>query len=288
MSNRISAIQRQFNRRANSYDAHAHVQRMMADQLTQSLLGWKSKGITDAPNILEIGCGTGALTRTLATEWPSASITALDIAPAMIRLAEQHVQSAKANHSDAMNHTSDHIHFLLADVEVWAADAPVASFDLIVSNACFQWLSNPTRTLSHLRRMLRSEGMLIFTTFGPDTFYELHQAFNSVYQVSGMEPQRHGLSFQSADQWKSLLEEAGFASSHYERTIHTEKYASARDFLLSVKAMGASTSEAAAKRGLSSRRLFANMYKEYENMFSIQDGVAATYDLLLIHSCASY
>ncbi|MFD1906715.1 methyltransferase domain-containing protein [Paenibacillus rhizoplanae] len=97
MSSRISNIRRQFNRSANSYDAHAQVQRIMSDRLAGSFIGWKNKGNVAGLNILEIGCGTGALTEILINEWPSASITALDIAPAMIKLAEQRVLSAEAN-----------------------------------------------------------------------------------------------------------------------------------------------------------------------------------------------
>lgn len=282
MSSRISNIRRQFNRSANSYDAHAHVQRIMSDRLAGSFIGWKNKGTVAGLNILEIGCGTGALTEILINEWPSASITALDIAPAMIKLAEQRVLSAEANIIGKI--TSDRLRFLHADVEMWAPEAPTASFDLIVSNACFQWLSNPRQTIGQLRRMLRPGGMLIFTTFGPDTFYEMHRAFNEVYRASGLERQRHGLTFRSADQWTNLMKESGFTNIQYERSIQTEKYASARDFLHSVKAMGASTSEAVTMGGLSARRLFTNMYKEYEGKFSVQGGVAASYDLLLIQA----
>lgn len=282
MSSRISNIRRQFNRSANSYDAHAQVQRIMSDRLAGSFIGWKNKGNVAGLNILEIGCGTGALTEILINEWPSASITALDIAPAMIKLAEQRVLSAEANIIGKI--TSDRLHLLHADVEMWAPEAPTASFDLIVSNACFQWLSNPRQTIGQLRRMLRPGGMLIFTTFGPDTFYEMHKAFNEVYRASGLEPQRHGLTFRSTDQWTNLMKESGFTNIQYERSIQTEKYASARDFLHSVKAMGASTSEAVTMGGLSSRRLFTNMYKEYEGKFSVQGGVAASYDLLLIQA----
>ncbi|MEK3715249.1 malonyl-ACP O-methyltransferase BioC [Paenibacillus sp. FSL R7-0333] len=282
MSSRISNIRRQFNRSANSYDAHAQVQRIMSDRLAGSFIGWKNKGNVAGLNILEIGCGTGTLTEILINEWPSASITALDIAPAMIKLAEQRVFSAEANIIGKI--TSDRLRLLHADVEMWAPEAPTASFDLIVSNACFQWLSNPRQTIGQLRRMLRPGGMLIFTTFGPDTFYEMHRAFNEVYRASGLEPQRHGLTFRSTDQWTNLMKESGFTNIQYERSIQTEKYASARDFLHSVKAMGASTSEAVTMGGLSSRRLFTNMYKEYEGKFSVQGGVAASYDLLLIQA----
>ncbi|NQX60592.1 malonyl-ACP O-methyltransferase BioC [Paenibacillus qinlingensis] len=285
MSSRISNIRRQFNRSANSYDAHAHVQRIMSDRLADSFIRWENKGNVAGLNILEIGCGTGTLTEFLVNRWPGASITALDIAPEMIKLAEQRVFSAEANLIGEI--TSDRLRFLHADVEMWAPDAPMASFDLIVSNACFQWLSNPRQTLAHVRRLLRPGGMLIFTTFGPDTFYEMHKAFNEVYRASGLEPQRHGLSFLSTNEWYNLLKESGFSSIHSECSIQREKYASVREFLLSVKAMGASTSEAASIRGLSLRRLFSNMYKEYEDKFSLQGGVVATYDLLLLQASAS-
>ncbi|QOS76881.1 malonyl-ACP O-methyltransferase BioC [Paenibacillus sp. JNUCC31] len=283
---RNSAVQRQFNRSAISYDAHAHIQRSMANQLARSLAGWKGMGFTSNPSILEIGCGTGALTQILVNEWPSAKITAIDIAPEMIEVASKRFRSAQ--YPGSRNRAADRLRFLQADIETWAATAPESSVDIIVSNACFQWLSSPQETLDHLRRMLRPGGLLIFTTFGPDTFREMHEAFNEVYRANGMEAQRHGLSFPSPVQWEIMLQESGYSSFHCERSIHKEKYASAKDFLYSVKGMGASTSEAVTVSGYSLRRLFTDMYQEYENMFSMQGGVAATYDLLLIQSVALY
>ncbi|MCY9666142.1 malonyl-ACP O-methyltransferase BioC [Paenibacillus alginolyticus] len=286
MSRRITDIERQFNRSsAGSYDIHANVQRIMAEQLAKTLIAWKGE---ETSNILEIGCGTGTLTRILVNEWSKASITALDIAPGMIKVAEQRVRSGTASHLAISQSQPDRLSFIHADVEKWSADVQAASFDLIVSSACFQWLKNPRQTLRHLRQMLRPGGLLVFTTFGPRTFYELHQSFHDVYRTMDMEPQRHGLSFQTDYEWKTSLMEAGFSSFHKERLIQKEIYASVRDFLLSVKAMGASTSEAAATPGLSSRRLFAGMFKAYEEKFSLQGGIAATYDLLLIQARVSH
>lgn len=285
-SKRSSEIQRQFNRSSMTYDTHAGVQRSMADRLMKSLLAYKNKGAANEPNILEIGCGTGALTQLVMNDWPSATITAIDMASEMIKAAEQRI--LLANHSTGTaKRTSDRISFIHANIEQWAVNAPASSYDLIVSNACFQWLSDPKETLGHLHRLLRSGGMLIFTTFGPDTFCEMHRSFHEAYRALGMEPQRHGLSFLTPLEWKLTLQESGYSSINDERTIFVEKYDSARDFLHSVKAMGANSSEAVPTTGLSLRRLFTSMYKEYEEKFRLPDGVAATYDLLIIQAAAS-
>jgi malonyl-CoA O-methyltransferase len=272
-------ISRQFNRSAaGSYDKHANVQHTMADQLSQTLINEFIPKANPALNILEIGCGTGALTERLADDWPNAMIHALDIAPAMINVAK---------HRFGIVSKPSNIRFVLADVENWAPNVSSNAFDIIVANACFQWLSQPKETLIHLRRLLRSEGILVFTTFGPDTFQELHESFKTVYLASGQVPQRHGLTFKSTLEWKCLLEEAGFTSIQVASSIQTEVFTSVREFLHSVKAVGASTTEAAITRGISSRSLFTSMYKEYENKFSMPGGIAATYELLLIKAHAS-
>ncbi|CAM4031639.1 malonyl-ACP O-methyltransferase BioC [Paenibacillus alkaliterrae] len=275
MDAKASSISRQFNRSAaGSYDVHARVQLVMADKLASSLRGRNGAAGAAEPELLEIGCGTGILTEMLLRNWPGSSITALDIAQAMIEAAERRIRSIGQPHG---------IRFVLADVEAWAFEAPQSSFDLIVSNACFQWLRNPHDTLIALRRLLRPGGTLAFATFGPDTFRELHESFAEAYHASGKEPQRHGLSFQSAADWQTMLREAGFSSTKYERSLEVETHASVRDFLNAVKAVGANASEA-APRGLGSRQLFTKMLKRYEEKFGIPGGIAASYDIFYIHA----
>lgn len=282
-SGTISHIQSRFNRNSRSYDAHAYVQRSMADQLAQILIEWKNKEHVEMPDILEVGCGTGALTQILTNEWPGATFTALDLAPEMIKIAKKRICSTDSQISN--NHCKpDHIRFIHADIEKWSADAPASCFHIIISNACFQWLSDPEQTLAQLQRMLRPGGILLFSTFGPVTFCEMHKSFEHAYRVHGMEPQRHGLSFHSVVQWKQMLEISGYSTVHHERSIYMEKYASARDFLYSVKAMGASASEAEPGAGKRLRSLFASMYEEYEKNYSLPGGIAVTYELLYIQA----
>ncbi|MGF6356345.1 malonyl-CoA O-methyltransferase [Paenibacillus sp. 4624] len=280
-------VQRRFNRNASSYDAHAHVQRKMATLLAEIVAHGKNNTLSHSLNFLEIGCGTGVLTRMIARDWPDASITALDIAPEMVRLASRRCLSVP--HAESGEETAKGIRFMQADIEKWVHEVPSCSVDIIVSNACFQWLRDPQRTLTGLKRILRPRGRLLFTTFGTDTFREMHEAFHEVYLACGMQPQRHGLSFHSAEEWRVMLERSGFTSYSENRLVHIERYASARDFLHSVKGMGASASEAVQVPEVSLRTLFTQMYKVYEDRISVgaARGVQATYDLLFIEASVS-
>lgn len=268
-------IRRQFNRSASAYDSHAHAQRRMAEWLAGSLEGLRNKIGYAKPDLLEIGCGTGALTERLLRDHPDASLLAIDMAPAMLEEARKRVVAVSAGNTERQPR------FILADVEKWAATATAASQDIIVSSACFQWMGDPAETIRRLGAVLRPGGLLLFTTFGPQTFRELHRSFEYAYRSAGREPQRHGLSFPSADRWQTMLREAGFQAISVEQTVHSQSYRSAKDFLHAVKAVGASASEASACPGLGSRRLFDAMFAYYEDRYGIPEGVKATYELYL-------
>ncbi|MEK3885111.1 malonyl-ACP O-methyltransferase BioC [Paenibacillus sp. PL2-23] len=279
MEGRADRIRRQFNRSAEgSYDAYAHVQRRMAEWLDSSLRQATAYSGPLHPDILEIGCGTGYLTERLLRSWTASSFTALDIAPAMLQAAKTKAM-AHCTKFDSSRHR-----FLLEDVEAWAPGAPSASLDLIVSSACFQWLRQPRMTLGELRRLLRPGGLLAFTTFGPSTFRELHESFEQAYRAAGMEPQRHGLSFPEAEHWQSLLQTSGFVSIKLQQAKQVELHPDVRAFLQSIKAVGASVTQAASSPGLGSRWLFERMFEQYEQAFRVPGGIQATYDLLLIHA----
>jgi malonyl-CoA O-methyltransferase len=259
----------------------------MAEWLTD-LVKRHSTVLPHRASILEIGCGTGALTVMLRNAWPDAEITALDLAPAMLEAAKRRIDATvpAANYNDEPPSHRHKISFLQADAEEWSREAVSASFDLIVSSACFQWLARPEQTLLELKRLLRPGGMLAFTTFGAGTFHELHAAFEAAYLAQGLEPQRHGLPLRKAEEWHGMLAESGFYRPEYERRLKSERYPTVRDFLHSVQAVGASASEASASGGARQRRLFRDMFHHYETHDGGPDGVRATYELLLLHAFA--
>lgn len=80
----------------------------------------------EAPRrVVDLGCGPGVLTATLADRWPSAHVVGMDSSAEML--------------ADADTLTRDHptLSFELGAIEDWA---PTASDDVVVTNAALQWV----------------------------------------------------------------------------------------------------------------------------------------------------
>lgn len=156
-----------FDAAAARYDAHSPLQREAALRLARRVLA-----LSAAPprRVLEIGCGTGHLTRALCEriggEW-----TLSDIAPAMVRGC---AGSLAAPHN-----------YLIMDAERPALKP--ASFDLIVSSLTAQWFAHLPQTLAALCALLAPGGRLALATLGRGTFAEWRRA----HQVLGLLPATH-------------------------------------------------------------------------------------------------
>jgi trans-aconitate 2-methyltransferase len=99
--------------------------------------------------VVDLGCGPGQLTATLAQRWPGAVVHGLDSSPAMIERAAEHA--------------GERVSFAVADVSGWAADEPV---DVVVSNATLQWVPGHRSLLPHLVEQLAPGGWLAFQVPG--------------------------------------------------------------------------------------------------------------------------
>lgn len=162
----ISKIENNFSRHAHLYDKHAHVQSLAADELIRRLGSKRYK------RILDIGCGTGNYTRILHQMFKDARITALDISREMIDAAKKKCGN-------------DNIEFIVADAEEnWDSPSPREDhalgqplfFDLITSNATFQWLGDFGRVMKKYKNLIEPGGRILFSIFGPLTYRELAQS----------------------------------------------------------------------------------------------------------------
>jgi malonyl-CoA O-methyltransferase len=263
-------LQKRFSDHAKTYDQFANVQKKMGTQLLKLLD--RKESDSSSIDILEIGCGTGFLTRKLSQQFPKATITAIDLAPGMIEIAKQKINN-------------EQVHFLCGDIEEIELKE---RYDLIISNATFQWLNDMEHTLIHLANSLKKNGKILFSTFGVETFHELHTSFHRALQKLQLNTNaRLGQPFYSL---KDLLElcDRIIRSVHPYSTvvgiesIEKEKFLSVRDFFTSLKKIGATNSN----QGPFFQRpsVLKEMMKIYERDFQENGYITATYHCLFIEA----
>ena len=153
-------IKRNFSRYAKYYDNYSDIQDFCGLRLIGKL---NSDGFD---SILDLGCGTGNYTRLLREKFPLAKIKAIDISGEMIEIARKKLQDKQ-------------IEFVIKDAEgIDSGD----SLDLISSNVSFQWFVNLEKALLDYKRLLKPGGTILFSTFGPLTFYELNNALEELFK----------------------------------------------------------------------------------------------------------
>jgi malonyl-ACP O-methyltransferase BioC len=148
---------RRFQQAAGSYDRQALIQERMAEHLLD-LLGEQSSG--PQQRVLEIGCGTGLLTRKLARRISSMEELVLnDLVPDFAsRLPTAAFAPA--------------VRFLPGDIETLPLPG---SFDLIISSSTLHWLDDLGSLLTKLNTHLALGGILAFSLYGPDNLREIKE-----------------------------------------------------------------------------------------------------------------
>lgn len=261
-----------FGKYAVTYDQYAVIQKEMARELLE-VIRRTGRCFQD---ILEIGCGTGFLTELLAGEYPEAQITATDIAPDMIRVAREKLA------------IFPNIRYSTADGENLSREENIRSnrqFDLIVSNAVFQWFTDFKGTFAQFHSYLGHNGYLIFSTLSSGTFKELYLCLKEgrkdripCGQAKQGSPKKE--PFIDNRYLENIMTSTGFQNIGLEVTTKQEYFKSCRDFLKSLKMIGAHNylSDELPAKGLGSD--IFSLIKNYDALFSGEKGVPATYQCL--------
>jgi len=258
-----------FSKNASNYDQYAHVQKKMRDILIEFMLQ-NNKDTLKVKNILEIGCGTGYLTCALTELFPSAHITAVDIAPGMIT----EIKSKLKNNS---------VDFICGDIEEMDL---TNTYDIIISNATFQWFNHMPITMKKLYATLNANGMLCFSTFGKYTFHELNECFDKTKQAMSIKgPISPGQSFYNLNELATLCEDAVRNEINDNEIVVQSKeifeyeyFNNCTDFFYSIKKVGANNSNKDSRR--TSPAFIKKVINLYNENFRENNKVKATYHCL--------
>lgn len=145
-------IIKRFNKSSSTYEKNAIVQKIMAKKLISKLIELKGKSFG---NILELGCGTGLLTRDIVSSLDFKSLFVNDIV------------------EESVNRTavlSSRITKLYGDCE--SLNFP-NNLDLLISNATLQWLNHLSLFVDKVSLETKKGGIFAFTTFEKDNLYQI-------------------------------------------------------------------------------------------------------------------
>ncbi len=249
-----------FERAVGTYDASAVLQREIAQRLLARL-----ELIKLVPRrILDLGCGTGYCTRALARRYRRSEIVAADVAYAMTAAARRRRRWFSRQR------------FLCADAE--ALPLRDDSIDMLVSNLTLQWC-DPDAVLRECARVLRPGGVLMLSSFGPDTLRELRAAWRAV------DEQPHVHTFVDMHDLGDALMRAGFAGPVMDVEHFTLSYPEVLALLRDLKDLGAHNVARSRHRGLTGKGRFARFKSAYESQAG--DGrICASYEVVYGHAWA--
>ena len=250
-----SIIEDKFSKYAYHYDEYCDIQNNVAKRLSDLI------ELPNVKNILDIGCGTGNYTQILHRKFPNADILGIDISREMLEIASSKIKREK-------------IKFIRADAEKLTLNK---KFDLITSNASFQWLDNFENALFLYRDYLTIGGKLLFSMFGPGTYSELS------YSLRELKKDNLSITADSFITKEKVSEslESIFSKVTVREMVFKECYSSLGELLKKIKYTG-TTGTGYKINGLWTPKRILDIESIYKKNFT---KIVATYQVLF---CEAY
>lgn len=251
-----------FSGSAGHYEEFADIQQLAAGQLIKSLRPWID--LVPRGPILEIGCGTGFVTRDLIRMFPHHEMVVTDISPAMLDRCRKNLESE--------NLLSDKISFRALDGEKLDE---VEHYALIVSGFTLQWYHDPMFGLYRMVDALVPAGLLLISFPGDRSFPEWKRYCEQldIPYTGNRLPNKEKLAVQIS--MKPLL------IDEFEE-MYAQSYETAQDFFRSLKKIGAATPLPSGRRqpGKLSPAQLRRLIRYWNN--KRPDGIQVNYNLVYI------
>lgn len=221
--------------------------------------------------VLDAGCGTGADLALLQKDYPAAQVVGLDASAAMLG----QVPAAKKSLFDKLLPSKSGTDLICGDFGNLPFDRN--SVDLVWSNLALHWHPQPDRVFTEWRRVLRVDGLLMFSSFGPDTFKEVAAAFAE----AGEGPRT--LPFVDMHDFGDQLVEAGFSTPVMDVERLTVTYDTVDALLADVRAVGGNPL-ATRPRGLLGRAAWQRVREAFERRRRPDGKLALSFEIIYGHA----
>ncbi|WP_374680702.1 malonyl-ACP O-methyltransferase BioC [Accumulibacter sp.] len=242
-------VRRSFARAAATYDEAAVLQREIGSRMLERL-----DYVRIAPQrVLDLGCGTGASLTALNERYPEALVVGADLCENMLRVS----QAKRSRLRWLMPFLRGRRTPLLV-AQASALPFKPRSVGLVWSNLMLHWLDDPLAAFREAHRVLDVGGLLMFSTFGPDTLKELRASFN--------DGQVHTQRFTDMHDYGDMLLECGFSDPVMDAELLTMTYTSFDKLLADLRQSGSRCAMQARSRGLTGRATWATARAAYARL----------------------
>jgi malonyl-CoA O-methyltransferase len=242
-------VRRNFARAASTYDQVSVLQREVGSRMLERLDYVR----IEPQRVLDLGCGTGASLTSLQERYPKATLLGVDFSDPMLRAGQ--AQGSRLRWLLPFLRSQRPL-LLAAD----ATSLPFSShsIDLLWSNLMLHWLDDPLSAFREVHRLLKHDGLLMFSTLGPDTLKELRASFADGYL--------HTQRFTDMHDYGDMLVACGFADPVMDAEVLTMTYASFDDLLSDLRRSGSACAMRARRHGLMGRLAWVEARAAYEQL----------------------
>jgi len=249
------------DRAARHYDSAAWLPRQVAIALVEHLQPVRMQ----PARILDAGAGTGICSRLLARLYPSARVIALDSSKRMLDRGRGRWPQWFSKRTAACG---DAECLPLAD----------SSIDLLVSNLMLPSCPFPDKALAEFHRVLAPGGLLMLSSLGPDTLWELRKSWLT---VDADKVHVHAF-FDMHDLGDAMLR-AGFQDVVMDAERVTGNYPNLRALTTELKNLGATNAALGCRKGLTTGAQFAQVTQAYE-AFRNASYLPASFEVVFGHA----
>jgi malonyl-CoA O-methyltransferase len=232
--------------------------------------------------VLDAGCGEGADLLQLRKRFASAQVLGVDGSIEMLTSAARSQMGAMSSVDRMLSKWLPSTFRSEPEVSLVCGDfsrlsLAGGSVDLVWSNLALHWHPQPDLVFAEWRRVLRTDGLLMFSCFGPDTLLELRQAFAAIDDVP------HTLPFVDMHDFGDMLVNAGFATPVMDMEKLTLTYESVEKLFADVRALGGNPL-LTRRQGLIGKRAYQALCDQLEAMRNTDGRIPLTFEVIYGHA----